>query len=263
MLDLAGLGAIAGTLYFAYRRYLRRPDQVENRREDLTILALFLLILLGGFLEEGARIAVTQPSFEVWSPVGWVLARACSGWTGASCWRCTGPTGGSTCFAFAFLGYVGYSKLLHIVTGPFNLFWRSPEPPGALASIANIEEAESYGVSAAREFNWKQLLDGDACTRCGRCQANCPASATAKPLSPRKLILDVRDALESDAAEETPPALIGGRIGEDEIWDCTTCRSCEEHCPVGIEHVAKVVDLRRTSSLTKAASPRRPQLPLP
>ncbi len=271
ILDLAGLAAIVATLMFAYRRYVARPSLILNRGEDLVILVLFLLVLLGGFFVEAARIAATKPAFEVWSPVGWLLAQPLLALDEATLRGLHAVGWWSHMFlAFAFLAYVGYSKLLHIITGPVNVFLRSLKPAGALEPIANLEEAESYGVGKVEEFTWKQLFDGDACMRCGRCQDNCPAWHTQKPLSPRKVILDVRDELamageaalgqmQTDAAPavaDTPrAALIGGRIDEEELWACTTCRACQEHCPVDIEHIQKIIDMRRYLVLTESRFP--------
>ena len=283
---LAGVHFLLGDFYlwyslvldFAYRRYIAKPSAVLNRTEDAIILALFLVVLLGGFFVEAVRIAATKPPFEVWSPVGWALAQPLMGLDEAALRALHGAGWWShLLLAFAFLAYVGYSKLLHLVTAPLNILLRSSRPAGALAPIENLEEAETYGVSKADEFTWKQLLDGDACMRCGRCQDNCPAWNTQKPLSPRKIVLDTRDELTAygpaalahlrakergAAAAQTPrAALIGGRITEEEIWACTTCRACQEHCPVSIEHIQKIVDLRRYLVLSESRFP--PELNAP
>ncbi|MHB9089862.1 MAG: heterodisulfide reductase-related iron-sulfur binding cluster, partial [Chloroflexota bacterium] len=279
VLDLAGLAAILATLLFALRRYVFRPPAVLNRFNDLVILVSFLIVLLGGFLVEALRIAATGPAYEVWSPAGWALAglfarvdqATLRAWHGVAWWVHLG-------LAFAFLAYVGYSNMLHVLTGPLNLALGSARPAGALAPIPNLEEAETYGVSRVDEFTWKQLLDGDACMRCGRCQDQCPAWNTQKPLSPRKVVLDTRDELDAagpavlaerktvagggEAAGETPRAgLIGGRITEDEIWACTTCRACQEHCPVDIEHIQKIVDMRRYLVLSESRFPQELNAP--
>ncbi len=268
VLDVAGLAALLAVLYFIYRRYLRKPELVLNKREDLIILVLLALILAGGFLVEGMRIAATNNSFDVWSPVGWALAAPLRGLAeGALLGLHALAWWSHLALAFVFIAYLGYSKLMHILTAPFNTLYPPVLPAGALAPIENIEEAEDYGVSKASQYSWKQLLDSDACMRCGRCQDVCPAWNTGKPLSPRQVVLDVRDAMEAEradvasleseaAARETPrAALIGGRITEEEIWACTTCRSCQEHCPVSIEHIQKIVDLRRYLVLSESRFP--------
>ncbi len=271
VLDLTGLVAMVATLLFVYRRYVARPEMLLNRGEDLAILLLLLIVLLGGFFVEAVRIAATGNAFDAWSLVGWILAQPMAGMDQRTL-RVLHTVGwwSHLLFAFGLLGYIGYSKLLHIVTGPANLFLRSLKPNGALAPIENIEEAESYGASSAKEFTWKQLFDGDACMRCGRCQDNCPAWNTHKPLSPRKIVLDVReDLVEHGAATRaiakangaepklTPrAALVGGRIGDEELWSCTTCRACQEHCPVSVEHIQKIIDMRRYLVLNESRFPK-------
>jgi Fe-S oxidoreductase len=120
--------------------------------------------------------------------------------------------------------------------------------------LQSFETAESFGVANVEEYTWKQLMDGDACTRCGRCQDNCPAYLTEKPLSPKKIINDVKDNMderipklmlaEDPSTLETTP-LIDGSVQQDEFWSCTNCGACMEACPVNIEHVPKMIDMRR------------------
>lgn len=172
-----------------------------------------------------------------------------------------------------FLTYLPYSKHLHIVTAPINVFFRSTKPKGQLEFV-DIEKAMEQdpprlGVGEVTDLSWKHLLDTYTCTECGRCEAECPASRTGKPLSPKKLILDLKDYLLEEgpslaakvegeqSAEEashvpTPenaphkkPRLVGDTIIDEVLWDCTTCRACMQACPVFIEHVPKIVDMRR------------------
>ena len=143
-----------------------------------------------------------------------------------------------------------------------------------------MEEAETFGVHKIEEFSWKDLLDLDACTRCGRCQDNCPAWLTEKPLSPKEVIQDMKNHLlqkapvisskpgvekkpgETIPAEENPsfPALIGEVISEDAIWSCTTCGACEEACPVFIEPFPKLIEYRRYLALMESKFPNEVQL---
>jgi len=155
--------------------------------------------------------------------------------------------------AFGFMGYVAYSKLLHLITSPLNQFFRSFAPAGEVKPIPDIENQETFGVAKLQDFTWKQLLDTDACTRCGRCQDNCPAYLSEKPLSPKKVIQDLKDHLTSQAkslgkgedAEKEISPIAGNVISEDELWACTTCGACQQACPVLVEVIDKVVDLRR------------------
>ncbi len=256
ILDLFGLMAIIGVLLAAFRRYILKPERLDNKLEDAFGLLLIFLVLVTGFTNEGLRIAVTRPEFERYSFVGWEISKIFSSSEQAIaslktahvvCWWF------HVLLAFTFIGYVAYSKLIHLITSPLNQFFRSLTPQGEIKPIPDIENQETFGVAKLQDFTWKQLLDTDACTRCGRCQDNCPAHLSGKPLSPKKVIQDLRNHLNQSAGnlkkqgggqEETVP--IGGNvILEDELWACTTCAACQEACPVFVQVIDKVVDLRR------------------
>ena len=170
--------------------------------------------------------------------------------------------------------YITYSKLLHIISSALSIFFRNLNPPAALRPIENMEEAETFGVSRLEDFTWVDLMHLDACTRCGRCQEQCPATFTDKPLNPKKVIQDLKGLMEekgkgviarmrtwgveedADAspASEEPP-MIGERVLEDEIWSCTTCGACVEQCPVFIEPYPKLIDMRRYLTLMESRFP--------
>ncbi|NIM98755.1 MAG: 4Fe-4S dicluster domain-containing protein [candidate division Zixibacteria bacterium] len=256
LLDLFGLLAIIGVILLAFRRYALRPDRLDNKPEDLITLILVFLVLLTGFFSEGIRIAVTRPDFERYSFVGWEISKLFGpSEAGAADMR---PLHGvfwwiHLLLAFGFIGYVAYSRLLHLITSPLNQFFKSFAPAGEVKPILDIENQESFGVAKLEEFTWKQLLDADACTRCGRCQDNCPAYLSGKPLSPKKLIQDLKNHLSAQAKtlnrgegkEEGVAPIAGKVISEDELWACTTCGACHQACPVLIEVIDKAVDLRR------------------
>jgi Fe-S oxidoreductase len=173
------------------------------------------------------------------------------------------------------------SKLAHIFTGPVNVFLRATDAPAALPLIANIEEQEHFGAANLEDFSWKQLLNFDACMRCGRCLDFCPTFNTGKPLKPRQLIIEIGSYMNRQAGllagpagpvigqagvrgSETEPNLaqvpvianlIGDIVSEDELWDCTTCRACMEQCPVRIEHVPLIVEMRRNLVLEQSKFP--------
>ena len=162
----------------------------------------------------------------------------------------------------AFAAYLPQSKHLHIVTTLPNVFFRSQRPRGALRFVERIEEQESFGAASLRDLSWKQHLDGYTCTECGRCSDNCPALAVGKPLDPQKIVLDLRDLLLAEGdrllkdktALGTPPAhQLSSK--PDELWACTTCGACVEQCPVTIEHIDKIVDMRRYLAMQEAAAP--------
>jgi Fe-S oxidoreductase/nitrate reductase gamma subunit len=270
VLDLIALSALAGVILFIFRRYVTRPPRLDNRADDLSTLVLILLILLSGIFLESLRVSVIGKDLTVWAPLGHSLA-ALINIFGLS----TSAKGFMAMIVFrihfflvlATLAYIPYSRLFHIISSPVNMLFRPLEPKGILSYLdLEDEEAESFGVSKIEEFTWKQLMDLDACTRCGRCQENCPAYLTDKPLSPKKIINDLKDHMSLRAPhiikarargnepEEVPP-LTGSIIQEDELWACTTCRSCMEHCPIHIEHVEKIVDMRRYQVLMESQFP--------
>jgi len=151
--------------------------------------------------------------------------------------------------SFGAIAYVAlyWNRLWHIIVSTLNVFFRSLKPKGALIPI-DLETAETFGAAKVRDFTWKQLLDLDACTRCGRCQDTCPAYASDKPLNPKKVIQDIKEQLIEEAPyllkgiEANPGRdLISEVVGEDEIWNCTTCRACQEACPVYVEHMIRLL----------------------
>jgi Fe-S oxidoreductase len=141
--------------------------------------------------------------------------------------------------------------LLHTLTGPLNAFFSNLDrTPGQLAPVPETESGEQLYADSLRNLSWKQLLDGDACTECGRCQDACPAHGAGMPLSPKEFILSLREALQLDgpallSGNGKVPVLAGERIKEEVLWSCTTCGACVHECPVLIEHIDAIVDMRR------------------
>jgi len=285
LMDLFGLLVFIGVLMAVLRRYIIKPDRLtykgtsDNTADDAIALLLIACIIVTGFIIESLRIYVTNPPWETCSFVGWALAQSFIGLnleTAKLLHKISWWT--HTFFALGFIAYIPYSRLLHIITTPANHFLMSLKPTGYVEPIRDIENQESFGVSKLEEFTWKQIFDSDACTRCGRCQDGCPAYLTGKHLSPKKLVQDIKTHwLEKaplaatkavvPAAEgtegATPPAevvegaapgkaLVGEVIDLHELWDCTNCMYCVENCSASIEHVQKIIDMRRYKVLTEA-----------
>ncbi len=157
--------------------------------------------------------------------------------------------------------YIPLSKHIHMVAAPLNAFFRSLEPRGALPSM-DLENAERFGASRVQDFTWKQLLDGFACAVCGRCSDVCPANQTGKVLSPMHIVENLKEHMVSighqgarNPEHAEPAFLIGGAIPEQAIWDCVSCGACMEECPVVVEHVPTIMDMRRFLVLEESKIP--------
>lgn len=158
---------------------------------------------------------------------------------------------------FAFTSFIPYSKHQHFVWVWPNIFFRSLKPRGRLRPMEFKDDAESFGVGKVQDFSWKQLLDGYTCVECGRCSSVCPATSTGKPLDPRMIIKHLKSAVTEAATlpEEKQRPLIDGIVTRDELWSCTTCAACMEACPLFIEHIPAIVDMRRYMTLTEGQFP--------
>jgi Fe-S oxidoreductase/nitrate reductase gamma subunit len=259
-LDLVAMFGLGFLILAFYRRYITRPSRLDNRLDDFICLVFLFLILSTGLLMESLRLSIIGKDIQAWAPIGNIFASlidvmdlsvSTKGFLAMLSFRI------HFFLVLGFIAYIPYSKLFHIVSSPLNMIFRSWEPKGALSHMnLEDEDAESFGVTKIQEFTWKQLLDLDACTRCGRCQDHCPAHLTEKPLSPKNIILDLKNHLhESGKKTDEPASLVGNVVQEDTLWACTTCRSCMEHCPVYVEHVDKIVDMRRYQVLMESKFP--------
>ncbi|UCF79068.1 MAG: (Fe-S)-binding protein [Candidatus Eiseniibacteriota bacterium] len=287
LLILLGVGVALG-------RRLLKPGMLETGARDLVVLAGIFLIVLTGFLTEGFRMASPGGSLDVerlWSPGGNAVAAVTRTLVSQEefilslhryMWWI------HMFVSMAFLGYVGWSKLSHLLFSPLNIYFRSFKPKGRLKSIPDLESAQSFGVERIEQFTWKQLLDLDACTECCRCRHACPAFMTDKPLSPKEFILKLRAEMEggprptspggtatcTDSVQsaggpsgprqrpggpsegQTDGSILGrGVVSEEEVWECRTCFACQEECPVFVEHLDKLMEFRRYLVMTTGKMP--------
>lgn len=252
--DIAGLLLLTGVIIFSARRYIFKSKKLDNTQNDW-IQPLFLgLFAITGFLLEAFRMAATN-HYEEYAPIGNALAHFFSYMTVVDLetqhrvlWWVHGV------MTFAFIALIPYTKFMHIFLSPLTIFFRSKRHRGQLYtpySLLDMMEAEAEGkeineedftagVFTYADFSWKSLLDGDACTSCGRCHIVCPAQNTGKPLSPKFLMLDIRNLAGKSDRDE-----VYTHIHPDVLWSCTSCNACVEECPVLIEHVDTIVDMRR------------------
>ncbi|MDQ7839967.1 MAG: heterodisulfide reductase-related iron-sulfur binding cluster [bacterium] len=248
VVDLFGILALVGTGMALLRRWVLKPKRlVEPRGSDgySVLLVLIFVILASGFVVEGLRIVATRDPWGAWSPGGWLFAQAFLGMPQEGLERLHRISWwGHAVVAFAFIAYLPFSRAMHIFTAPLSIFFRSLEPLGRLPAGGG-PGAEGPGASLLRQLAWKHLLDLDACTECGRCQEACPAWHAGTPLSPKGLILDLRDHMRALPAKNGAQRIAGEVIGDETIWACYTCGACHEACPVYIEPIPKIVEMRR------------------
>jgi Fe-S oxidoreductase/nitrate reductase gamma subunit len=250
--ELLGLAMLAGLLYFL----LRRIGANEPRAPQRTIfpVAVLIFIIVTGFLAEGTRLAIVPAGFSWSSPVGWLISLALP----------DSPLLMQVLIRlhfFALLVFVAalpFTFMRHLVASSLNVYYKRQGLRGAMMPASPA--ADSIGAGTIKDFTRKQLLEAEACVSCGRCEENCPASLAEKPLSPRKVMQDILSQMEQTKqngsllpAEGIP--LLEEAITADEIWSCTSCMACVTHCPVYIEPLDKIIDLRRYQVMGEAQLP--------
>ena len=259
--DVIAMLAAVGVGMALYRRYVIRPKKLMHEGMlDATIVLCFILgIVVSLLLYNAADIAQGTAAMAEWKPISSFLAGVSvvrldpAFWWRAFWWS-------HIVLLFTFLAYVPHSKHMHIIFAIVNTFFMDLTPRGAIRKL-DLEATERFGVNRVEQFSWRQLLDGYACTECGRCTDSCPANATGKPLDPMRIITNMRDTLDAQGA-----AIVRGDVAglpdlfetvhsEDGIWACTTCYACVYECPVMNEHVPKILDMRRHMVLDQGKIP--------
>jgi len=254
VLDLFGLFFVVGLGMAVWRRFVSRPASVDATAPFAWALTLLFVINVTGFVMEACRLAVVEPWWGPWSPVGYALGRGFVG-LGLTPGALRGLHVATWVFhaalALLFIAIIPYSYFVHLLTTPLNIFFSKLGPRGAIRKIENIEEAETLGISKLEEFSWKRRLDFDACVECGRCQAACPAYLSGTALSPKQIIVKLKRHMHG----ELPGPIHGELIKADELWACTTCMACVQECPAFIDIVDTIIDLRRYLALSEGALP--------
>lgn len=256
VLDLAGAVALAMLFGLTLRRFLVRPEGLRITRDDYLMHVLLTAILLTGFFAEGVRIAATElgshPALARWSPIGLMVAHQFAGLDDQSLsqlhklWWWV-----HLLLVMGFIVSIPWTKFRHLFTTPANYLFADRREKGSIATIDLEEEGvEQFGADKVSDLSWKDIFDADACTSCKRCQDRCPAWNTEKPLSPMKVVQQIGELAFGD-----PQASLIETVSQDVLWSCTTCRACQEICPAEIEHVNKIVEMRRNLVLMQGEFP--------
>ena len=271
-LEIASLIYLYGIAWALFRRIFGTEYRikVKTKMDDYLTLGLLAFMGITGLTTEAGRIIVEGfPEYEKWSFVGYFIAEVLPVENGVLFHRVSWIL--HVISFFIFLISLPQSKLRHIITSPVNMFLSPKDrPKGAMKDIGNLLEAEdidTVGVDVIENFSWKQLVDLDACTVCGRCTSVCPANLTGKPLDPREIILKVGQVMSESGSPAVPATVstpvdlqvktsnVFERITPEELWACTSCRACDEICPVNIEILDKILDMRRHLALMASDFP--------
>ncbi len=263
LVEALGCLGLYGTWRLWRRRYRERPPQLDEKPQDRWALLLLFSLFVTGLLLTGVRIGVTGGGWNLWHPVGFLLSlpfqalpAEVTAWLVRVVWRL------HLLLVLLTVASLPFGKFSHVLFGAASVFFQNLGPKGAFRPV-DIENSEVYGVGQVETFSWKHLLDLEACVRCGRCQARCPAHATEKTLNPKKVVQDLKahwlakaPALRKGTAEAFEDTLIDGAgVQQADLWSCTTCRHCMEACPMMIEHVDKIVEMRRHLVLMEGQMP--------
>jgi Fe-S oxidoreductase len=273
LLDVFGAGLIVGLTVMAVTRGWVKPPRLDYRHigrteidydrtlyvvGDWVFVGTLAFLAVSGFLLEALRIAERNPSFEVWSPVGWTLAQGlrsvgASGDVAANAHHVVWWVHGVV--ALAFVASIPFTKAVHIIAAAANLVVRDERAGKKLPRPVPGARPGEVGYAFITDLSRTHLLSLDACTKCGRCHVSCPATAAGYPLSPRDLILDLREAAEGSIGiratlgvqplHKVEAPVLGGVIRPETLWSCTQCMACVQACPVGIEHVPIINQFRR------------------
>lgn len=242
ILILVGIGMAV------WQRYVTKPARFRGskKKDAAVIYAMVLCVVLSMLLEFASKMVAGEGAPGAWRPVSFLVAQLLNS---AHLTPSAASTAGHVffwahvVFILAFLVYIPGSKHRHVFTAVPNIYFRNLAPKGLMRP--SPPERGQVGISKVEQFTWKDMLDVHSCTECGRCQSVCPAHAAGQPLSPKLLIMDIRDHLMDVAAGKPVQPLVNGVIKEDTLWACTTCRACMDICPLHIEHVPKIIEMRR------------------
>ena len=277
MADLFALLILVGVVGLAIRRFVLKDKSLTHPSiESAIVLSSIGFAMVAYFWAVATEIALGRIDHPEYHFLAVLIAKAMGGVSeGAMVPMAHVAWWVDSIMPLFLLGLVIGTKHLHLIGGPFNILFERSAPRGRMVTMnLEDEEAESFGVSKVEQFTWKQLLDLYSCIECGRCQDLCPAYLSDKPLNPKLVISGIKhhffgvgpvlikktrggentgDAGSDEAEAEA--GLIGHAVEEDAIWACTTCGACVEHCPMAIEHIDKLTDMRRHLVLMESKFP--------
>ncbi|MEJ5244156.1 MAG: (Fe-S)-binding protein [Bacteroidota bacterium] len=273
-IDLFCVLIIIAVVWALLRRYVMKVKRLQVEGEQLEagfILMMIFVIVSSLLIENATAILTSTDASNAFRPISAAIAPLFS------------PNSASTIheiafwvhilFIFAFMNYLPYSKHLHVLTSVPNVFLGSLSPVNKLKPINfEAEGVEKFGVVDIEDLTWKQLLDGYTCTHCGRCTSVCPANTTGKKLDPREIIMQIRHRTfdvapillkkQKENAEISPEEqavldkkFVGDYEDVEALWQCTSCGACIQECPVMIEHVPAIIDMRRSLVMMEANFP--------
>ena len=261
VMDLGGLMIIVGILMATLRRIVRKPSFLINRWDDWYALALLFVIALLGYSTEGVRLMSVSPEWRAWSPIGNLFAK---GFTAVGL-DLSGESSlhdflfwAHTAVGLLFIASLPFTKLRHMISGSINIVFRPQLASGALEPIKDIETAEKLGAGEIDEFHSNALLMFDACVQCGRCEDVCPSTFSGMPYSPRSLLQALYTSMKENliSSSNTKESIsFGDMVGKENPWLCTTCGDCISTCPLFIDPVLAVIELRRYMTLTTGDVP--------
>ncbi|HSP19992.1 MAG TPA: (Fe-S)-binding protein, partial [Myxococcaceae bacterium] len=272
LVDLFALATLIGvTIAFAIRLGQRPVRFVGSRLQVAYNILLFeASIVLTLFIWHGARIALGINDYAAeWSPISNAVGGLLRGMPGLEVLE-RGIVWVHAVLILAFLVYIPYTKHLHTLVAPINVYFGRTRSRGRLEPLRfddpDVPEDQiRFGTGTIKDMTWKQMVDGMACTECGRCQDACPAFATGKNLSPKLVVMGLRDQLYREGHQLLAATaagtdfrgepLVPRAVLDETIWDCVTCGACVRECPVGIEHVDHIIDLRRNLVMVEARFP--------
>lgn len=270
VMDLFDVLVIVGVGIAAFQRIVLRPARHTLNIDAWIILGLIDFLMITDVMTNSFEISLNRGSEDYFTFFGFGVANL---------WDRVGLEGSAaealhTAFWYAhlidflvFLCFLPFSKHSHVISVFFNVFFRTLQPTGVLQPMPDLETLEVFGAARVKDFTWKQMLDFYTCTECGRCEINCPAFLTGKALSPKKIMHDLRRTVQIHVVPAFSPQKLRSvpldgemnetieHVGFDPVWDCVTCGACQEQCPVFIEHISEIMEMRRFLVMNEANMP--------